>query len=224
MTEKNEIIDKHHISYEPPITIRIPHKLHQEIHGNVPIKTELNLMMRQYDKLVKFSVMLQNWKTSYEKEFGQNPIDVGLKEISDRKEDIMEVVKSIIKSDLEKVKHIKGLGVRYLGGLLAYAHPKRFPSLRRFLSYCGYKGNWKVTQKYSRKVKSLVHQIVVQMIMHKDKEYYTLYLKIKQDLSKKFPNYRKGKIDGMTKNRVGTFFLKEFWCTFNKAKKSNGRI
>jgi len=201
--------DKHHIT--PTEIVLVPHKQHQKIHNNVPINTEINLKMRQYDKLVQLSIMLKNWKTSYEKEFGCNPIDIGLEQILNKKKELLKDAKVLIKDDLRKVKHIKGLGTRYLAGLLAYAHPKRFRNLHRFLLYCGYKGN---NLKYSRKVKSIIHQVVINLIMHKDKHYYALYLKIKNDLNKKFPKYRNGRIDGMARNRVGTFLLKEVYTLF----------
>jgi len=201
--------DKHHISLTE--TVLIPHHQHEEIHGNVPVISELNLKMRQYDKLVRLSVMLKNWRTSYEKEFGCNPIDMGLEQILKKKKELLKDAKVLIKNDLKKVKHIKGLGTRYLAGLLAYAHPKRFRNLHRFLLYCGYKGSF---SRYSRKVKSIVHQIVVHLIMCKNEHYYPVYLKLKKDLNERFPTYGKGKIDGMAKNRMGTLLLKEIYQIF----------
>jgi len=206
-----EVLEKHHMSYSPAIIELIPRRKHQAIHGNVPISNELNLKMRQYDKLVKLSVMLQNWRTSYEREFGQNPIHVGLEQIDNKKKEMLANIEKIIKNDLKKIKHIKGLGIRYLAGLLAYAHPERFRTLHKFLLYCGYKGSF---PRYNRKVKSIVNRIAIHLIMCKDKHYYPLYLKIKKDLKKRFPTYKKGKIDGMAKNRLGTFLLKEVYRLF----------
>lgn len=54
-----KLTDKHHITKDK--TTEIDHKLHQKIHGTEPIISVLNLKMRQYDKLVKLSVMLKNW-------------------------------------------------------------------------------------------------------------------------------------------------------------------
>jgi hypothetical protein len=202
---------RHHISYKPSIVKLIPLRQHQEIHGNIPINTDLTLKMRQYDKLVKVSVMMKNWRTSYEKEFGCNPIDIGLEQILNKKKELLKDAKVLIKNDLKKVKHIKGLGIRHLAGLLAYAHPKKFPSLRKYLFYCGFKDGSVATGRYSRKVHSLVHQIVVSLIRCKDDRYYPLYKQIKDDLGRRFSGYSKAKIDGMARNRVGTYFLKEVY-------------
>ena len=116
------------------------------------------------------------------------------------------------------MKDIKGLGLRLLAGLLACAHPKRFPTLSRYLAYCGYKqSSWrKGSNNYSRVAKTLGWQITKSLIMHTDPKFYPLYLKIKEDLRNKYPDYTKGKIDGMAKNRISTFLLKEMYSRFSK--------
>ena len=208
-------LDKHHVSYDPSKTHMILHKEHQKLHGNVAIISDLTLKMRQYDKLVKLSVMLKNWLKSYQREFDLNPIDIGLEAIENKKQELMKDAKSMITDDLEKVKHIKGLGIRYLAGILAYAHPSRFASLRKFLHYCGHKQSSKVTNRYSRKICSLTRQIAISLIRQKNPIYYPLYLKIKGDLSKRNPNLRKVVIHEMALNRTGTFLLKEIYQIFH---------
>jgi hypothetical protein len=157
--------------------------------------------------------MNKNWLRAYERSFGLNPIGE-LKQIDKKKQNVIKDIKSILKDEVKKVKHIKGLGPRYLAGILAYAHPNRFPSLRKFLVYCGYKQSAKVTGRYNRKVCGLVNQIVRSIIIKKDKRYYSLYIKIKDELARDHPDYPKGKIDGMARNRVGTFLLKEIYNIF----------
>lgn len=204
----------HHIRYSPPEKVIVCQKCHEKIHGNIPVASDLNLKMRQYDMLTKVAVMNKNWVSAFKRTFGMNPIQLDLKAIEKEKKKVMKDVKGMLKSELKKVEHIKGLGPRYLAGLLAHAHPNRFPSLRKFLVYCGYKQSAKVTKRYSRKVCGLVHQIVVGVTMHKDKRYYPLYLMVKKDLTERYPQYSKGKIHGMTQNRVGTFLLKEIYEIF----------
>jgi hypothetical protein len=147
-------------------------------------------------------------------------------QIEKKKQDIMRDVRNMLKDELGKVSHIKGFHARYLAGILAYAHPNRFPSLRKFLVYCGYKQSAKITGRYNRKVCSLVNQLAKSVIICKDEKYYPLYLKIKQDLVNRYPNYSKKKIDAMAKNRVGTFLLKEIYNLFRQQPTvcSRGRI
>lgn len=209
-----KMTETHHISYNPEITVEIPLKLHHEIHGTEPNTSELSMLMRQYDKLVQLSVMLKNWRMAYQKEFNHNPINV--EQITVIKREILKDVKEIINGELKEVQHLKGLGTRYLAGLLAYAHPNRFSNLHKFLHYCGYKGSSKVTKKYNRRVSAIVHQISKSLLMHKDPKYYTLYKSIRTDLETRYPKYIKARIFNMTLKRVGTFLLKEVYKIFHE--------
>ena len=199
-----KIIEEHHISYKPEIVKKTPRKEHQEIHGIVPNATALSIKMRQYDEITKLIVMKQNWLRFHEADFGVVP-DIGLEYSLKLKKNILEDVEEMIKEELKKVKHIKGVGVRYLAGILAYAHPNRFPSLRKFLFYCGYTEASNKLKKYSRRIKPIINQAVKNLIMHKDKKYYSLYLKFKQDLGNHYKAI----------NRVGTYLLKEIYLIFN---------
>jgi hypothetical protein len=201
---------EHHLSYNPPEVIRICQKCHEKEHGNIPIVSELNLKMRQYFMLVKLSVMCKNWLYAYKQTFGTNPIKVDLKEIENKKKTIVKDIESMLKEE----KRVKGVGAISLGGILAFAHPSRFPSLRKFLVYCGYKKSARITGKYNRKVCGLMNQVVRSLIMSKNEKYYPLYLKIKKDLGQQHPEYPKGKIDGMSRNRVATLLLKEIYEYF----------
>lgn len=211
-----ENLVSHHISYQPPIIQTVCQKCHQKIHGRIPIINDLNLKMREYDRVNKAVISFKNYYSSFLREFNQElpNATIIIQSLESQKKQILKDIKSMIKDDLKKVDYIKGLGLRLLAGLLAYADPKRFPSLRKFLHYCGHKKSSKITKKYSRKVNSIVYQIVTGTIMHKDTKYYPLYRKIKENLSERNPQFRKAKIDGMAKNRTGTFLLKEIYTIF----------
>ena len=204
--------DKHHVSRNSSITVLIQHREHQELHSTVPINTGLSIIMRKYDRLVKMSVILQNWNDSFIRDFDEELIifDSILKVIVQKKSDILNEVKKLLTNELKITK--KGLGIRYLAGLLAYAHPNRFPTIGRYLYYCGYTGASKITKRYNRKVKSLVYQTVLSMVRKKDNKYYKLYLEIK---SKQPENFSKIKKHRIAINRVGTLFLKDFYFFFH---------
>lgn len=176
-------------------------------------------LMRRYDKIVKISVMLQNQYKAYVREFGDTrgleQIETFIEIFNGEKTKILSEARLIISDELGKVKHIKGLGIRYLSGILAYAHPRKFSSLSKFLAYCGYKNSVKISKKYNRTVKSFVSRVVILVVIKKDKRYYPLYKKIKSNLKKRHPTYTKGKVDGMSKNRVATFLLKEIYQLFH---------
>jgi hypothetical protein len=50
--------------------------------------------------------------------------------------------------------------------------------------------------------------------MHKDGEFYPLYLKVKQDLRQRFPAHSKARLEGMAKNRLATFLAKRVYRSF----------
>ncbi len=126
----------------------------------------------------------------------------------------MKEISCSIKVEREKTRHISGFGPRYLAGILAYAHPKRFASLRKFLFYCGYTQASKKLKKYNRKIKPIMYLLVRQVIMRKDTKYYSLYLIFKQHLSQKHPSESKKVIDMMARNRLATYLLKETYELF----------
>lgn len=181
----------------------------------ISVLTEL---MRRYEKIVKISKMLQNQYKAYVREFGDTrgleQIKSFVKTFECEKIRILDEVRPLITDKLDKVNHIKGLGVRYLAGILAYAHPRGFPSLCNFLSYCGRVSSTKKTGRYNHRVSSLLFQISDLLIMNKDRRYYSLYLKIKTDLSEKYLNYPRWRIHRMAKNRIETYLLKEIYELF----------
>lgn len=221
MIEKCEIcgsqdnLVKHHVSRESFDIQLLCHSCHRRVHNNVPIVSNLNLKVRQYNAVVRLFVMVRNWKSSFLREYGRNPIVLNLKDIRNEKQKLAKQIKPLVSDELKKVAHIKGIGSILLAELLAYAHPNRFSSLRKFLHYCGFKESSVITKRYSRKTCSVVHQMAVSLVRHKDSHYYPLYLKIKRDLDLHYPNYTKAKRNGMAINRLGTFLLKELYRIFH---------
>jgi hypothetical protein len=210
--------ENHHTSLLTNTTTTIPRFEHQKIHDIIPNKTDLSIKMRQYDAIVKLIVMQKNWLKSHKKDFGiTTDLSVFAKNILELeviKKKLMITVREVIKDDFKLVDNINGLGIRYLVGILAYAHPHRFSNLHKFLVFCGYKASSKKSKKYNRKVCSIIHMVGKELIIKKDEKYYNLYLKIKEDLRKKNPTYTKGRIDSMTINRISTFLLKEVYSLF----------
>lgn len=193
---------------------------------SIPERKELQVsfVMSRYLHFMKDCARFKNRQKAYEREFGETETYKEILAILERKKkDALKQIKPLLKEELKKVEDIKGVGLRLLAGLLASAHPKHFSTLSKYLGYCGYKASsWKNgTSKYSRTAKTLAWQMTKSVIMHKDPKFYQLYLKIKADLKKKHPDYSKGKIDGMARNRVSTFILKELYSRFSKRTINN---
>ena len=210
-----ENLEIHHISYNPPKTVVVCRRCHQRIHGNLPIIDELKVKIAEYDRIVQLITLINNWKKGYSKDYGMEPhIDTSF--LRRRKRELEIEIKQIIKSEGKKILELKCISGILLAKLLAYAHPKRFPSLRKFLHYCGFKKSARITNRYSRKAKTTVWLMVRMLIMTKNEVYYPLYLRIKQKLSQRFPNYSKRRIDGMARLRVGVFLLKYLYEVFSE--------
>jgi hypothetical protein len=211
---ETKYMDKHHVSRHPPKTVLTPHRDHQKIHNKVPIIDELTLKMRQYEKIIQLSVMLKNWKHSFNREFGVSPINISMEQLGAEKKKILREVELLIRNQLQllKVPHIMGIGTCSLAELLAFAHPERFPTLNRYLFYCGYTKASKITKRYNRKVCGLIFRITNQLIRENPK-YYALYRKIKEEQPADFSKIRKHRV---AMNRVATLFLKEFYCLFKR--------
>ncbi len=179
-------------------------------------KQELDerMVYSYYCKLTSLISSLKNKQRSLSKEFGKGLPQVGLmlQELENEKKQVLRYFSKF--NEKRKIVGIRGLGVRYLAGILIRANPHKFRSLSAYLRYCGYKGSVEETGRYSRHARSLYHQLCSEVIMHKDNEFYPLYLKLKADVKERFPDYPKGKIDGMARNRLSTFLAKRIYFYF----------
>jgi len=212
MTQETLAIENHHIDKQryPKLTVNMPRKEHQKLHHKLPIDTPLAREVHQYIMLTKMIQITKNWRISYLKEFGEQvPIDVS--NITKAKRQKRKQIVEMIVSDRQKILIGKGLYDIYLAIILAFAHPSRFSSCRKFLHYCGYTQSAKLSKKYRRDVHSAGNQIARYLIMTKDLKYYPLYKNIKEQFSRKYPDYPKIKVDRMVKNRIATLALKEIY-------------
>ena len=186
-----QALENHHPDKKnkPKETVPIPHREHQKFHRIEPNDTPLSRIMREYDRVNAIIVTMKNWSTAYQKDFDIAP-DIGLEKILQFKKTLTKKLSILVKDELPKVDHIKGIGPRYLAGILAYAHPSRFPSLRKFLFYCGYTQASRTNKNYNRRIKPIMRLLAESVIMHKDTKYYPLYHKVKEELSQKPKTHR----------------------------------
>lgn len=166
-----------------------------------------------YERTTKYIAALKNSAQAYEKEYGEsNPtILEGIKTSEKLKKALLRQLVKVFKSELSQFNDIKGVGERYVVGILLEAHPKNFKTLSRFLIYCGLKSKESTNGKFNRQAKALFHQIAVNVVMQKDEKYYPFYKKIKEELKEKHEDWTKGHVDNAAKNRIATFIAKEFY-------------
>jgi len=201
---------------------KAPEEFPQKFRVVTPRDVFLLMKMRMYDRLTKMCAALKNYRQSFIREFGDNKtlevIDKAIESLEKERNKKLAEIRPHISRELTLVKHIKGIDLRYLAALLIYAHPSKFESVKRFLSYCGYRGLCKHSNRYSRRVKHIAHQIAMQLVRHKDNRYYPIYAEIKENLSKKHPDYSEKRIKNMAINRLATYFLKDFYKMFHRRK------
>jgi len=205
-------MENHHVDRQryPKLRVKMTRKEHQKLHHKLPIDTPLARQVRQYTMLTKMIQVTKNWCIAYQKEFGENvPIDVSA--IARAKRQKRKQIAEMIASERQKIQIDKGLRDILLARILAFAHPSRFSSCRKFLHYCGYTQSARISKKYRRDVHAAGYQIVCYLIMEKDSKYYPLYIDIKRQFSMRHSNYSKLRIDGMVRNRLGTLVLKDIY-------------
>ena len=170
-----------------------------------------------YKKTTQHLVSLKNQEKAFEKEYGtSNPIILeAIKSSEKLKRELLKQIVKTFRPEISLFQDIKGLGERYVVGILLEAHPQNFPNVTRYLSYCGLKSKEFTKNRYNRSVNSLYHEVAKNVIMHKDEHYYPLYLKIKEDIKSKHPEYTQRHIDNAAKNRIATFIAKEFYSRIN---------
>lgn len=218
-------LENHHPDKKnkPKETSPILHKAHQKIHGIEVKDTPLFRKFHQYATVTKISVIIQNWRYGYHKEYETEPPNINIDEVKKLKTQILKELSAMIKDDLPQIKHIKGVGIVSLSGILAYAHPSRFPSLRKFLFYCGFTEASKRLRKptgalrYNPLIKPIMFNAVECMIRAKDHTYYQLYLKFKEDMKLKYPTYKSTHYVAI--NRTATFLLKELYSIYGSGQK-----
>ncbi len=227
MSDIISAIENHHPDKinKPDYTIPIPRKEHQHIHHIEVKDTPLFRKFRQYEMLVKLGVSQKNWCLAYQKEFNVSPYQfVDIKELNRQKRILTHQLNEIIITEIPKDFHIKGVSTISLAGILAHAHPSRFPSQRKFLFYCGYTGASKKIKtkdgayRYNPAIKPIVFNASVSLIKWKNPKYYPLYLKIKDDVKVKYPKMKSTHYIAI--NRLSTILLKEIYQSIKGADKN----
>lgn len=179
---------------------------------------KLKFIVGKFEQLTKVTTGLKNRRFFAEKEYGR--IDLYDKTIAIFEEEKTKLIDSampLLSPEFRRLKHIKGVDKRLIARLISIAHPRDFPTLSKWLVYCGYKGF--VLSRYKKgkgkrpnyQAKSILHLMAKGTMVHGDKNYRSIYDQCKERYSKEHPDYIKGRIHGMALNRVATLIAKEIW-------------
>lgn len=205
-------IEQHHISYNPPILIPLCRKCHQAVHNIEPVEGELVLVMRQYDKYTKLGTSIKNWKKAWSKDFSElqdDSLDDFLKDIKLKQRQLLKEAKQLLGEYGYLQDKWRGVSLISIAYILAFANPKRFPSLRKFLFYCGRTEASRKLKNYNHLVSGVIYNVSCGLLKAKNEYYYPLYLEIKES----FDDEKDGVRHGKALNRIGTLWLKEVYNT-----------
>lgn len=182
---------------------------------------ELKSIYYLYEKQTQHVARLKNQQSAYVDEYGEESVDINevLKINEKIKKKYLSLLAKFFKHEISLFKDIKGLGKRYVFGLMLTANPLDFKTISRYLSYCGLVNKEHTKNRYNRSALSLFYQITKELVQHKDKKYYPFYLEIKTALAEKHnPEWTKGHIDNAARNRIATFVAKEFYRRIRNGK------
>ena len=182
---------------------------------------ELKSLYYLYEKQTQHIVRLKNQQSAYKDEYGEESTDISKAlGLNDKlKKEFKKPLAKYFKHEISLFKDIKGLGERYVFGIMLTANPLNFKTLSRYLMYCGLVSREQSKNKYNHSVLGLFHQITKELIMKKDKKYYPLYLEIKSTIAERHnPDWIKGHIDNAARNRISTLIAKEFYRRIKNEK------
>ena len=182
---------------------------------------ELKSLYYLYEKQTQHVTRLKNQQSAYVNEYGEESADINQAiKVNERlKKNYHKPLAKYFKHEIFLFKDIKGLGERYVFGVMLTANPLDFESKQRYLMYCGFKNKDQIGNKYNRSSKSIFYQISKEVIMKKDKKYYPFYLEIKSAIVQKHnPEWTKGHIDNAARNRIATLIAKKFYRRIRNEK------
>ena len=182
---------------------------------------ELKSLYYLYEKQTQHVVRLKNQQSAYVNEYGEESVDINdtIKINEKLKDKFRKQLAKYFKHEISLFKDIKGLGERYVFGVMLTVNPIDFKTKTRYLSYCGLVSKEQTKNRYNRSALSLFHQIAKELIMQKDPKYYPLYIEIKSVIAEKHnPEWTKGHINNVTINRMSTLIAKEFFKRIKNEK------
>jgi hypothetical protein len=106
---------------------------------------------------------------------------------------------------------IRGLGPRLWAGIYITANPANFPTLSRYLRYCGLVDKKQLGTRWNRHACMLYHLLAFETMRLRAERFRSTYDHCKEDIASNHPEYTKSHIHNGALNRTATFLAKEIW-------------
>ena len=141
---------------------------------------------------------------------GVLPYDIAIEALKSPEKDCLKKIIKLSPPIPEGLK-IRGLGPRLWAGIYITANPANFPTLSRYLRYCGLVSKEQIGTKWNRHACMLYHLLAEEVMKQRDGHFRPVYDKCKADIAERYPEYTKLHIHNAALNRTATFLAKEIW-------------
>lgn len=181
---------------------------------------------KKYEQLNKTIVRLKIIEGAYLSEYGSSK-DNFISILEKEKELVEKILERIFRTEIALFDDIKGISTVTVVKALLFSNPRKFSCVSRYLRYLGFTEAVSRTENGKRRInpkRTPFYEMSKNVVRAKDKIWYPLYLKVKEDLKKKFPDDKPFINDAKAMNRVSTLLAKEFYKRINNQKIFQGRI
>lgn len=178
---------------------------------------KFKFIVGKFEALTQIIIGLKTRSRFAEKEYGEfDFLKPQIKALEREKIKLIKSTKPLLTKETQVIS-IRGISTTLIARLLSQAHPKHFPTLSRYLAYCGYEGYMKKRHEKGKgkRPNYLAHGVLAfmakSMLMNKNPTYRALYDKCKLRYQTEHPEWSKLHIHNKALNIVATFIAKEFW-------------
>lgn len=196
-------------------------------------KIRLKYIMGKYEVLTIAIAGFKNRAHYAEKEFGKfDFLQTHIKDFELEKIKLVKTTELLLANEI-KIIQIRGISTTLIARLLAQAYPHDFPTLSRWLAYCGYKGYMKKRNEKGKGkrpnfvAKMILHIMATQMLKFNNPIYRPLYDRCKLRYQTEHPEWAekkatKGQAHRKAMNIVATYIAKEFWFKLHEIQSTDG--
>lgn len=141
---------------------------------------------------------------------GTFPYDIAIDTLKAAENSCLKKIVKLAPPVPQSVK-IKGLGPRIWAGIFIKANPVNFPTLSRYLRYCGLVDQKQLGTKWSRHARMLYHLLAESVMKYRDGRFRPIYDECKKDIAVSHSDYTRKHIHNAALNRTATFLAKEIY-------------
>lgn len=133
---------------------------------------------RRFYKLQKARVILENQSKAFYRYFGSSEdtgaMDIALNTLEAAEHSYLQRVENYIPQMPARLHRIKGMGERLWAGIMVTADPTNFPTLSRYLRFCGLVDRKQLEHKFNRHARALYYLLADGIVKARDPKFLSL--------------------------------------------------